>query len=426
MEQLYQARILYTPGQPSICDGALVANAGRIVAVGARSALRKDYPAARITDFGDAIILPPLVNAHTHLELTLFPEWARLFNEKGTSPTFVDWMLRMVRVKRQIAREAFAPAVATGLRASLQSGVGAIGDILSSFWARSAYLDTPMLGRVFFEILGRDPARNHQLLSSVTALLDAHYGALLPALSPHAPYTISAEFLANVMTLATEKKLPLAIHLAESSDEVEFLQTATGPLIDKFYPFVGWRDTMPIATAKTPLTWLASCGQLSSRTLLIHAVQVTTADIQAIAAARASVVLCPRSNHRLHVGKAPAGAMHRAGIRLALGTDSLASNDSLSIWDELAFARTWFNGELDSPALLAMATINGAAALGLVGELGRLAAGWGTHFQVLRPAALPRLTEVEDFLTAPGRDAEVKALYLHGRNQLTGQGSISR
>lgn len=418
MEKLYQARILYTPGQPPISDGALVSNAGRIVAVGSSIALRKSHPDARITDFGDAILLPPLVNAHTHLELTYFADWKRLFNEHGTPTTFVDWMLQLIRVKRQIAREAFTPSLDAGLRASLTAGVGAVGDILSSFQARSAYRNSPLLGRVFFEVLGRAPERYGPLLASVSPLLREPCGQFQPAISPHAPYTIVPELLSAAMSLATEHDVPLAIHLGESQEEVDFLATATGALVNKLYPFVGWGQEVLPATGKSPLTWLTSCGQLTARTLLIHAIQITATDIAEIARGNASVVLCPRSNQQLNVGKAPAAALQQAGINLALGTDSLASNDSLSIWDEIAFARTWFAGEIDAPALLKMATINGAKALGLDGEMGRLVAGWGTHFQVLRPEQLPAVKDLADFLTAPGRDAEVTALYLNGTNVL--------
>jgi cytosine/adenosine deaminase-related metal-dependent hydrolase len=107
-----------------------------------------------------------------------------------------------------------------------------------------------------------------------------------------------------------------------------------------------------------------------------------------------------------------------AGVPLALGTDSLSSSDSLSIWDEMAFARQWFGEQISCRQLLEAATISGGAALGLDREMGALAPGWGAHFQVLTPARLPSAALLEEFLCSPGRTAEVKALYLDGRNVL--------
>jgi cytosine/adenosine deaminase-related metal-dependent hydrolase len=127
------------------------------------------------------------------------------------------------------------------------------------------------------------------------------------------------------------------------------------------------------------------------------------------------VVLCPRSNHRLKVGKAPVSAYLNAGVPLLLGTDSLASNDSLSLWDEMAFAHQCYGEDLDPGTLLGMATYQGARALGLGGEMGALAPGYGAHFQVLKPADLPAIRDIESFLCRPGRTAEVQALYLDGK-----------
>jgi cytosine/adenosine deaminase-related metal-dependent hydrolase len=102
-------------------------------------------------------------------------------------------------------------------------------------------------------------------------------------------------------------------------------------------------------------------------------------------------------------------------VPLVLGTDSLASCDSLSLWDEMAFARQYFGDDLDPATLLEMATYQGAFALGLGGEMGALASGYGAHFQVLKPANLPDLPDIPSFLCSPGRTAEVKALYLDGK-----------
>jgi cytosine/adenosine deaminase-related metal-dependent hydrolase len=130
------------------------------------------------------------------------------------------------------------------------------------------------------------------------------------------------------------------------------------------------------------------------------------------------VVLCPRSNRQLQVGQAPVARYRAAGVPLALGTDSLASSPTLSVWHELAAARRLYGAELSPADLLAMATVNGARALGLDGEMGRLHPGWGGHFLVVRPAVLPPREELEEFLCSRDGDPELAAFFLAGREVL--------
>jgi cytosine/adenosine deaminase-related metal-dependent hydrolase len=137
--------------------------------------------------------------------------------------------------------------------------------------------------------------------------------------------------------------------------------------------------------------------------------------VACIAANGASVVLCPRSNAQLGVGTAPIGLYKAAGVPLALGTDSRASNDSLSLWDEIAFARSVYP-ELSPVELLAIATRGGAQALGLAQEMGELTAGSGAHLQVLTAAKLPPAAELAEWLC--NAEHRVTALWLAGIERL--------
>lgn len=419
METLFLSRYLLPVVSSPLEDGGLLVRDGRIVALGKRKSMTAAYPQAAVIDFGDAILLPPMVNAHTHLELTHFPRWAAEMGEDQTPSSFVDWILQVIRVKRGGKHDRYRPSVAEGIRRSLQAGTGAVGDVLSFFPARQAFANSPLKGRIYLETLGRDPAFNRQLLRSIGTILDESCaGALELGISPHSPYTLSGEYLEEVLGFARRRRAPSCMHFAESPDEVDFLCDSRGPLAETLYPFVGWQNMVPPPARRTPTTYLAERGGLVPSNLLVHGVQVSDEDAELLARSGATVVLCPRSNARLGVGRAPVELYRRAGVPLALGTDSLASCDSLSVWDELAFAHTWFEGRLAPRALLEMATLHGARALGLEGEMGALAAGQGGHFQVLSPAALPRLEELEEFLCAPGRTAEVAALYIDSRDVL--------
>jgi cytosine/adenosine deaminase-related metal-dependent hydrolase len=415
--KLFRARHLLPIATAPLEDGALLVEGGRIAAVGPYAGLRRAD--AELVDCGDAVLLPPLANAHTHLELTRFPRWAAASGEEAEPADFVDWILRMIRIKRALPPEEFAASVADGIAASLAAGTGAVGDILSWLPARSVLAAAPLRGRVFYETLGRDPGRTRPHLGELAALVAAGaVGHLASGLAPHSPYTLSARHLEETLALAARCAAPLSLHFAESEAEVRFLSDAAGPIAATLYPHVGWGEDVPLPSRLSPGAWLAAHGALRPGMLLVHGVQVTAADVARIAAAGCGVVLCPRSNARLGVGTAPVGLYRRDGVPLALGTDSLASNDSLSLWDELAAALSLYGAEISPSELLGMATSGGAALLGLAGEMGTLVPGAGAHFQLLRPEQMPKPAELPEFLCVPGRTAEVAALFLDGRDVL--------
>jgi cytosine/adenosine deaminase-related metal-dependent hydrolase len=411
---LFLARYMLPISAPPLEDGALLVRDGRIVAIGKSKEMTAAHCRAAVVDFGESILLPPLVNAHTHLELTHFPRWAR--NMEGPEPdSFIDWILQVIRVKRRVAKESYFSSLKEGIQLALAAGTGAVGDILSCFPARQAYRNASLKGRLYLETLGRDPA----VVGNLGAVLkEERVGEMELGISPHSPYTLSSQYLEEILEFSRNRKIPVTMHLAESPDEAAFFRDSGGPLTRVLYPFVGWEDAVPPPGRCTPVAYLAKHGGLACWNLLSHGVQVTADDAELLARAGTTVVLCPRSNARLRVGKAPVGLYQKAGVPLALGTDSLASSDSLSLWDELAFAHSWFEGRITPSALLEMATLRGARALGLSGEMGVLQTGWGGHFQVLIPPNLPPIREVEDFLCSFGRTAEVASLYLDGRDVL--------
>lgn len=419
MATLYCARFLLPIGAPAIEGGALLVDRGRILEVGRAGSLRRQHPGVSVCELGEGILLPPLVNAHTHLELTAFPQWAAKQGETSPPASFVDWIKRVIRVKRGTDLKQFLPSLRSGIEQSLAAGTGALGDILSYFPARDGYAGTQLRGTLFLETLGRDPGQGRKILQGIGGLLDERYcGQMQLGLSPHSPYTLSFEYLQAVLDYGRRRRLRRSIHLGESPAESVFLAESSGEIADILYPHVGWQDMVPPPAGRSPVAYLKEAGGLHPDILLVHGVQVNAADAAELGQAGISMVLCPRSNARLDVGIAPVELYLRHGVNLALGTDSLASCDSLSIWDEIVFARRCYAPWLRPEQLLAMATLQGAEALGLGGELGALRPGWGAHFQLLRPSSLPALEALADFLCSPGRTREVAALYLGGRDVL--------
>ncbi len=414
--KLFCARhLLPIVGEP-IEDGALVVEGGLIAAVGTRRDLLRAFAGAERIDFDDAVLLPPFANAHTHLELTAFPEWAARAGQTQRPESFVEWIFALMRVKRRVDPAEAADSIRKGIVESLRGGTGAVGDILSWHHGHPAYRGAPLRGRVFLEVLGRtEDLFRPRFLSALDLAAAWPEGALVPGLSPHSPYTLTPSLLREVCAAARDKALPASIHLAESAEEEQFLREGKGDFAEKLFPAAGWETSAAAPTSAVAL--LAACGALAPWNLLVHGVRVEAPDVEAIARSGATVVLCPRSNARLGVGKAPAGLYLRAGVPLALGTDSRASCDSLSLWDEIAFARTWFSSDLTPRDLLCMATLGGAQALG-VESMGALRPGAGANFQLLTPSHLPAQADLYEFLCSPGRTADVAALYLDGRDVL--------
>jgi len=412
--QLYRARHLLPIGTPPLEDGALLVEAGCIRAVGSHRELAAAHPRAAAFDFGDAVLLPPLVNAHTHLELTGAAQWAAAAGDDAVPGDFVDWILQLVRLRRTVTTAELRAALTRGLEQSLRAGTGAIGDIFTTLAAADAYAGTPLRGRVFAEVLGVDPERVTARLAEISARLGTPPApGLAWGLSPHAPYTLNAATLAATLDFARRHDLPLAMHWAESAAERELLEQGEGPFAARLYPAVGWP-----CSPRSPGGGGTGPANFPPGSLMIHGTHARAADIETLVGAGLAVVLCPRSNSRFGATRAPLAAFRQAGVPLALGTDSLASSPSLSVWDELAFARQWFAGVLDPADWLAIATAGGAMALGLADRLGRLTAGREASFQVVAVPAGATAATLAEALCAAGEQITVLALVLNGENVL--------
>jgi len=419
LTSLYHAKYLLPISSPPIENGALLVREGRILAVGDLKTLQKATPEAKRIDFGDGVLLPPLVNAHTHLELTHYPSWSRQTGRDQGPEDFVGWAERLIDIKRQQDQDALRRSLQDGLRQSLLAGTGAVGDILSQHHLAAAYSGTPLLGRVYLEVLGVDPVFVEQRLQSIERHLEALPGGTRRGVSPHSPYTLSREMLDRVLNFSDLRRLPVSIHLAESQAETDFFREGTGAISERLYPYVGWKNHRPVARRLSPVAYLNRMKGLNPNTLVVHGVQVDAEDVGLLARAGATVVICPRSNAKLGVGLPPVKLYCQSGIPLALGTDSLASCDSLSVWDELRFAWENFSALLEPSELLCSATRHGAAALGLAGELGCLEKDRVAHFQVVELPAAPALEELAEALCAAGSLGRVRQLYLNGKQVLS-------
>ena len=371
------ARVVFPVTAPPIRNGAVAAEDGRILAVGTAAELRERYPGARVVDLGERALLPGLVNAHTHLELT---------HHAGHVPDqlpLIEWIYPLVSYSRTRTPEDFARAAEAGVEMLRASGTVAVGEICTFGQSARPLVESGLSGVVFYELLSPDPARADELLRAGQRQIERwrkeySQSRIRFGLAPHTPYTVSAELLRAVAEWCQAEDVPLTIHAAESPAETQFLRDATGPIADLLYHGAGWPIHPERAPGVSPIAWLDQLGVLAARPLLAHGVQVDADDVARIAQAGAAVAHCPRSNMRLRCGRMPWGLYRAAGVRLALGTDSLASSPSLAVWDEAVYAETLHSaaGEPLMPTeLLRLATLGGADALGLADTLGSLEPG---------------------------------------------------
>jgi len=380
---IHTAAWLINPDVPPVAGGAILVRDGLVAATGTLAELKGRYPAT-VIDHHDSAILPGFVNAHTHLELTHFPSW-RLRTHIDYNPRrFSDWIIQLIKITRTLHVEDFRTSLGEGIRKCIESGTTAVGDIVTRYELLTSYAVPPIRGRLFFEALGQDPARFRERLEQALTAADGMVGELLsPGLSPHAPYSIGEANLPAFRDAASSRGLPLAIHISESQAEGDFIFDSSGPLAERLYPFVGWEQYLmpPRHCSSTEL--LDRHGLLTPATLAVHCVHTNLADAQTLKQRGVTVCLCPRSNERLDVGRVPLALFRKLDIPLALGTDSLASNDSLSLWDEMRFALDLFPDELSPADVFRLATTGGAAALGLSASLGSLEVGKRADFQVI-------------------------------------------
>jgi 5-methylthioadenosine/S-adenosylhomocysteine deaminase len=369
------ARYLLPVSQPPIRDGALVIEGPRILAVGPRVSLRRQYPEAALRDLGEAIILPGLVNVHTHLELSA------LRGDVPPGHSFVDWVLNLLQRRRDLSWEAYVAGAEEGAAELARSGTTCVGDVTATGASVAGLRSSGLRAVVYREVIGLHDAGAEQMaetpLAQLAAMREQVEGSSLEVgISPHATYSVSPGLFRVCRDLQQRLGLKAAIHIAESAAEIEYLRSGTGEIRTRLLPATGWGDVSPPVLGTTPVQYLHRLGVLDPpQCLVIHAVHLTEADLGVLAQTRAAVAHCPRSNAYLDVGRAPLKALRDLGVPVGLGTDSLASAESLSLWDEMRFAHQAHGGLLSPAEWIRMATAEGARALGLDREIGTLEPG---------------------------------------------------
>ena len=363
--------------RPPFRGGAVEIDGGRISYVG----LASDAPRhnSDVVDYPAAVVLPGFVNAHTHLELS------DLAGRVRPGPDLIGWLRDLMGhfAARPPSQAEVEGAFQRGLQQCLSAGVTTVGDITRHpAWTRPLLAKSPLRAVSFGEVIAVGTRRSLLSERLGAAASPQHRSTNLDiGISPHAPYTVEPAGLRACADRADVLSAPVTIHVAESPAEEELTRTATGPFADYLKDLGVWDDEVP-ASHCSPVELLRRNGLLHRRCLLAHANYVSDADLELIAQSDASVAYCPRTHAAFSHAPHHFRDMLQAGINVCIGTDSLASNPSLSILEELRFLRRR-QPDFAPDELLKLGTINGARALHCAAEVGSITAGKRADLVVL-------------------------------------------
>ena len=381
MNTLYCARWVLPVTSEAIEDGAVAVEGQSIAAVGRKVSLKEKYPSARLADFGDAIITPGFVNAHSHLELTAM----RGFLEREES-AFPAWLgkLTLARLEHMTAEDLYISA-AWGAVEAARAGVTTLADASDAAGASLRALnDVGLRAIVYQESFGPDPRlarENFEKLRDKMGRLREHETGLVRAgVSPHAVYTVCAPLIELITSYALDENLPVMMHAAESEAEELLVLKGLGPFAKGLERRgIEWR-----APGLSVIQYLERVGLLQARPVLAHCIRTNEEDVERIVRAGAGIAHCPKSNAKLGHGKAPFATFLNLEARVGLGSDSVASNNVCDMLEEARFAallsraagERLSSGEMvGARKMLLTATLGGARATGLEERVGALAEG---------------------------------------------------
>lgn len=342
-------------------SGAVAVVDGRIAAVGSEAKLLEQFPEARQISADGGVIMPGLVNTHTHVPMTLFRGLA-------DDLELMDWLENHIfPAEAAFVDEEF---VRWGTRlACLEMLRGGTTTFVDMYFFEDAIAEEvercgmrALLSQTLFDFPAPDNKTWEEMIAATRSFVGRWRGhsRITPVVAPHAPYTVSAEHLVEAFALATELNVPMNIHLAEDEDEVVTIKERTG---------------------MTPVQYVDSLGILDDRVITAHMVWPSEIEIEILAANGVGVAHCPQSSMKVSAGIAPVPEMIAAGVAVGLGTDGTASNNDLNLWEEIDTTAKLHKVETLDPTVvpareaLRMATIEGARAIGLAGEVGSLEVG---------------------------------------------------
>jgi cytosine/adenosine deaminase-related metal-dependent hydrolase len=397
---LYTADWVLPISEPPIRDGWVAVDRGRIVARGTTADSKPSVPGQHL---GRVVLMPGLANAHTHLELSY------LRDEVPPAASFIDWIRSIMAARRRQPdprADIIMEGVERGIAEAAASGTVLVGDISNTLVTVEPLVRSGLAGVVFYELIRFKVEDASSVVEQACRTLDElpHSDRVRTALAAHAPYSVAPALFREIRK-ATDRRpvAPCSVHLAESAEEVRFLASADGPWRLVLEDLGAWSPSWA-APGVSPVQYLDDAGFLGPRTIAVHGVQMSAADLARLAAHGSTLVSCPRSNGHTGAGAPPLESFYRSGVQVAVGTDSLASAPDLNVFAELATMRA-LAPSIPASRLLESATRIGARALGFDADYGTLDPG--KKMPMLAVQVPPDVGDVEEYLVSGIRPQQV-------------------
>ena len=387
--------------------GVVAIDEGRIVSV-------ETGGSAADVALGRVAVLPGLVNAHAHLELSY------LHRRIPPAERFLDWVRPMLAARRErpaVDDKAILHAAQEGIRQARAAGTALIGDVTNTLVTVPLLREAEMAACVFHELIGfaglnadEQVSNARRAIESLPVVADIRF-----SLAPHAPYSVSpALFSAIRHALDDLGGVVSTVHVGESPEEIEFLKKGTGPWRTLLEELGVWNEAWQ-APQSSPVEYLSDIGFLDATVIAVHGVQLEGTDLDRLRALGVTLASCPRSNRYVGVGSPPLEVFYAMDVEVAFGTDSLASVEDLNMFAELAEARR-IAPKVSARALLRSATLAGATAL-----------GFGDHFGSIEPGKRAALIavrvpegvdDVEEYLVSGIEPSAIEWLISTSNSQL--------
>ncbi len=356
--------------------GAVAIENDKIVAVGTRQEITKKFPEVKDENFGEAVIMPGFVNAHSHLEITAM----RGFLD-DVEDDFFAWLMKLTTTRAdKLTEKDIEISALVGALEGARSGVTCFGDIGRYGKAGFQALKKVGLRGILFQETDFSPKNEEaendfaKLKDKFLTLQETETALVKVGISPHAPYTVSRKLFEKITDYALAENIKITIHAAESNQEKEFFLTGEGLFAEMYRKLnLEWN-----APETSEIEYLAEIGVLRAKPLLAHCVKVSENDIDLIAESATRIAHCPKSNAKFGHGIAPLEKFLDKKVRVGFGSDSMASNNTCDILEEARFATLFARNSatktrfLTAQEIIETATLGGASALGLEDEIGIL------------------------------------------------------
>ncbi|MFQ5686204.1 MAG: amidohydrolase family protein [Candidatus Scalindua sp.] len=372
---LLKSKYLLKDPNSVIDDGAVLIDGGKVKFAGSANDINNHEP-CRIIDLGNSAIVPGFVNTHTHLDLT------HLHNFIKYNGDFTDWIRQLVNAKKEWTESEYLSSIRSGIKKSLESGTTTVADITRNGLALEELQKSNIRKTLFYELIDFNPDSAENTIGNFKNMTRKvkHDKLLSIGIFPHAPYTVSEELYRRSKTVSDESGFSIATHISETIDEANFLTRGAGnfaSLLRDFDMLKGWKPP-----GLRPVNYMENIGFLENGCILVHCNYLSGEEVDQIEESNSTIVFCPRSHKYFRHKDHPFYKLGNRDINVALGTDSLASNDSLSILDEMKYIYTQHKTPKPQD-ILYMGTIAGAIALRLNNKIGKLEEGYDADIAVI-------------------------------------------